>query len=171
MTDRALPAYSQLLDVADPAYRSRACGAATLAMVLGACGLDEAPSVEDVLARGLEMAAHEDGRGWLHRELAAVARSYGVHAHPEDWSGDPPEYAWEHLEDAVARGPVVVSVAKEFSPSQASHLVALCAVTPESATVYDPFRDTREGVRYDVPLAFLKEHWTRRIICVHPKAR
>jgi hypothetical protein len=171
MTERTLPAYSQLLDVTDPEFKRRACGAATLAMVLGACGLENPPSVDDVLARGIELDAHEEGRGWRHRELAAVARTYGVHAHPEDWSGDPPQYAWEHLEDHVARGTVIVSVAKEFSPSQASHLVALCALDGGTATVYDPFRETREEVRYEVPLAFLKEHWTQRIICVHPPAR
>lgn len=169
--DRTLPSYSQLSDVTDVAYQKRACGPAALAMVLGACGIDNAPSVDDVLARGLEHDAHEDGRGWRHRELAAVARTYGVHAHPEDWSGDPAPYAWEHLEDAVARGPVIASVAKEFSPSLASHLIVVSALGTDTATVHDPFRATREEVRYEVPLAYLKEHWTRRIICVHPPVR
>ncbi len=168
MTNRELPIYSQLLDVTDPAFKSRACGAASLAMVLGACGLENAPSVDEVLARGLELNAYSEGTGWLHRELAAVARSYGVHAHPEDWSGDPAAFAWEHLEDAVARGTVIVSVAKEFSPSAASHLVALCGLDGGTATVYDPFRDSHGDVRYEVSLDFLKQHWTRRIICVHP---
>ncbi len=169
MTDRTLPAYSQLLDVSDPAYRRRSCGAAALAMVLGASGIENPPSVEEVLARGLETGAYHEGNGWLHRELAAVARSFGVRAHPEDWSGDLPEDAWEHLEDAVARGPVVASVAPAFSPSESSHLIVVCGLEGGSATVYDPFRDTREGVRYEVPLATLREHWTQRIICVHPK--
>lgn len=167
MTDRVLPAYSQLLDVTDPEFKNRACGAATLAMVLGACGIPDAPTVDEVLARGIELNAYAGERGWLHRELSAVARSYGVHAHPEDWSGDALEFAWEHLEDAVTRGSVIVSVNPEFSPSKASHLVALCGLSGGTATVYDPFRDTREGIRYEVPIDFLKEHWTRRIICVH----
>lgn len=168
---RDLPAYSQLLDVADPAYRRRACGAASLAMVLGAAGIDNPPSVDEVLAKGLELGAYQEGGGWLHRELAAVGRSFGTHVHPEDWSGDPLAYAWEHLEDAVGRGPVVASVAPEFSPSESSHLVALVSLAGDVATVYDPFRDSREAVRYEVPVAFFKEHWTRRIICVHPPIR
>lgn len=171
MTERTLPAYSQLADVTDVEYKKRACGPAALAMVLGASGIENPPSVDEVLARGLEMNAHEEGRGWRHRELAAVARTYGVHAHPEDWSGDPTQYAWEHLEDAIMRGPIIISVSKEFSPSLASHLVALCGMDAETATVYDPFRETREEVRYDVPLSFLKEHWTQRIICVHPPTK
>lgn len=168
---RDLPSYSQLLDVDDPEFQKRACGAASLAMILGACGLENPPSVEEVLARGIEHGAYREGRGWLHRELSALARSYGVNAHPEDWSGEPLELAWEHLEDFVARGPVIASVTHRFSPSLDSHLVALCALADGHALVYDPFRDSREGIRYEVPLAYLREHWTRRIICVHAPKR
>lgn len=168
MTDRILPSYSQLLDVADPVMRHQACGAAALAMVLGASGLERAPSVDEVLKKGLASDAYRQERGWLHRELAAVARSYGVNAHPEDWSGDDLICAWEHLQDAVARGPVVASVDPSFSPSASSHLIVVCGLEDGSATIYDPFRAGRNEVRYEVPLEFLRDHWTRRIICIHP---
>lgn len=164
---RELPSYSQLLDVTDPAYQRRACGAASLAMMLGGCGLENPPSVDEVLARGIELKAYSEGSGWQHKEMAALARSFGVHAHPEDWSGDPDWAAWEHFEDSVARGPVMASVTKEFSPSQDSHLIVVCAMDAETASIYDPFRESHEGVRYTVPVAFLQQHWTGRILCVH----
>lgn len=168
---RDLPSYSQLLDVTDPAYKQRACGAASLAMLLGGCDLEESPTVDEVLARGIELQAYDEGKGWKHRELAAVARSFGVHAHSEDWSGDPDWAAWEHLEDAVSRSPVMASVTKEFSPSKDSHLIVICSVTGDFASVYDPFRDSHGGVQYEVPLSFMKQHWTGRILCVHAPRR
>lgn len=168
---RDLPSYSQLLDVSDPAYQRRACGAASLAMLLGGCSLETPPTVDEVLERGIEFGAYKPGAGWKHREMAALARSFGVHAHNEDWSGDPGWAAWEHLEDAVARSPVMASVTKEFSPSEDSHLIVICAMTEDTASVYDPFRDSREGIRYEVPVAFMKEHWTGRILYVHAPRR
>jgi len=164
---RDLPSYSQLLDVSDPAYQRRACGAASLAMLLGGCGLETPPSVDEVLARGIEHEAYKEGVGWRHREMATLARSFGVHAHHEDWSGDPDWAAWEHLVDLVARGPVMASVTKDFSPSEDSHLVVICGIDDEQASIYDPFRDNREGIRYAVPVAFLKRHWTQRVLCLH----
>jgi hypothetical protein len=38
----------------------------------------------------------------------------------------------------------------------------------DEAVIYDPFRAERDAIRYTVTTAFLREHWTQRIICVHP---
>ena len=168
---RNIPSYSQLLDVTDEAYKRRACGATSLAMLLGACNLEQPPTVDEVLTRGIETGAYEEGNGWLHREMAELARSYGVFAHAEDWSGDPGWAAWEHLQGFVMHGPIMLSVTKEFSPSESSHLIVLIALTETEAVINDPFREVRDDVHYTVPLEQLKQHWTKRILCVHPKTK
>lgn len=163
---RELPLYSQLLDIEDAAMRNRACGATALAMVLAFHRLPATP--DSILALGKENGAYIEERGWLHRELAGIARSFGTHAHSEDWSGDDPQSAWEHLEDTLARAPAVVSVRPAFSPSESSHLIAVASMDSDEAVIYDPFRAERDAIRYTVTTAFLREHWTQRIICVHP---
>lgn len=168
MSEQGFPNLSQLLDVLDPEMQRKACGAASAAIVLGGVGLSQAPTVDQVLAKGLTMGAYVPGTGWLHRELSSVIRSYGIHAHPEDWSGDPEQYAWEHLVDTVKRHAVIASVSPAFSPSDSSHLIVVAAITDEGVKVYDPYRDNRNEVHYTVDTTFFQQSWTQRIICIHP---
>jgi len=76
-----VPFVSQYADLGDHEWRSRGCGIASLAMVLGYWHLrdpaNRTMSVDELLRTGLEAGAYRQGIGWTHAGLLGVATALG----------------------------------------------------------------------------------------------
>jgi hypothetical protein len=170
--ERSIPArtvepHSQLSGVTAQEWQRRSCGVVALRMLMGY--LDPArsfPSLDGLIAEGVEAGAYMNERGWRHDGLAALARAHGFTAADYDWTALPKETAFSYFLACLAAHPVIASVAKAFSPSEDGHLVVVTGIQEGQVFVNDPLREKREDVPYSVPLPFFLEHWSRRAVVV-----
>lgn len=157
-----VPYFSQWSAVSDEAWRPRACGLASAAMVLGARGVAATP--DELLAEARAMTGHLawTEAGMPHAALCAIFRNRGLHSYHEEyrgrrfdhllgeWRDDLAldrahlDYGLAKIRAAAERGePVIVSVAPGFRTNEEGHLVVVTGRGEGGFSVHDP--DDRSG--------------------------
>ncbi|ROO88088.1 peptidase C39-like protein [Actinocorallia herbida] len=98
-------------------WSNRACGMASLRMILLAYGQDTPPLTE-LVKLGVKREAFITGTGWLHAGLAEIATEFGVPAQAEP-------VAAEDLLDRLTEAPLIFSVTERFPEDgrRGGHLV------------------------------------------------
>lgn len=166
---RIIRPHSQLRDVSDPEWHRRSCGIAALKMVMEFLSPNASfPSLDALIAEGVQKGAYLENKGWSHDGLVALARKYGFSAAGYDWTALSASQAFSYFLRCLSEYPLIASVTKEFSPSKANHLIVVRGIRGNIVSVTDPLRLTDEEMAYTVPLEYFLQHWTRRIIYIAP---
>lgn len=115
-----VPYYSQFLDIQDPFWMLRACGAVSLQMVLEFFGKDKRDLVE-ICKEALLKEGYHIENGWVHDYLVSYAQSHGLCSYRKEQVEDVSEIA-NHLQKY---GPVIVSVEKRVLEQKRFHIIVL----------------------------------------------
>ena len=167
---RALPRYSQYLDVVDPAWQPKACGIVALRTVLAYWqGEENILSADALIQEGLALDGFISGIGWKHQTLVDIARAQGCEAQRADWSKEDSSAAFTHLQDAVARGPVIASIHTHLDPtSPDGHLIVVHGIDT-AVHYYDPAQKERDAIPQEAPIADFISGWKKRVILISPQ--
>ncbi len=119
----SVPYYSQFLDLTDPFWMLRACGAASLKMVAEF----EGAKVQDILSlcqEAKDRGGYDMENGWIHDYMVSKAKELGLDAYRREGLTDTKELV-AHLD---AGHPVIVSVEKRVLEQKRFHLLVLLGV-------------------------------------------
>jgi ABC-type bacteriocin/lantibiotic exporter with double-glycine peptidase domain len=113
-----VPHYGQFLDIEDDYWKERTCGIVSLAMVLDY--YDIAFDIKNLFGEALKIDNYDDKIGWKHQTIVDLAEKYGLLAERTE------EQTIEKLLEALDNEePVIISVYKNFNPSNGGHLIVL----------------------------------------------
>ena len=187
-----VPYFSQHRDVHDESWKSRACGAVCLKMVLEFFGQKRSlavPTVDELIQEGIAIRATSEA-GWIHTRVALLAHNHGFPAYNEEFRSVKVDYdkqrfsEGEHTEQLMRYGitkiaetlrsgrPVIASVSKRFEHKELFHQVVLTGVRGAGPNLQgffynDPdYMNSEEGSHRFVDLATFTEHWRRFAIFV-----
>jgi hypothetical protein len=174
-----IPFVSQYADLGDHEWRSRGCGIASLAMVLGYWhrrnSANRTLPVDMLLRAGLDAGAYREGIGWTHAGLFRIARDLGYDGQTFDFAerGPTPKDAhgaWQELLRSLADGPVMASVFSGLDPGRGGgHIVVVTGWDGNLVSFADPEEMTAwDGNRLIVLERFLTGY-KRRFIAVRPR--
>jgi len=171
-----VPYYSQYLDITDEMWQPRACGIASLKMLLESRGA-EMPLLDEMTMQGNAIGAYGDS-GWKHDGLIALAKQYGVKLSRAEWrkseSKSPDELNVEGVNFLIselrAGRAVIVSAIKKFEELDKFHIVVLTGFEEKDGAVIgfyynDSDAHTRaDGESQFVPLDIFRSKWRRMAI-------
>jgi hypothetical protein len=165
----------------------RWCGIASLWMVLAFHLGDQVPTVDDLLAK---YGPDFEGNGFQHKDLLKIARDLGLYGFRKSWWAEPGVQdlyakfkgegeseeelqAWmeTNLEEGIftleglidEKCPVIVSVSREFSPSDSTHLIVVIGYEDGALIVHDPYK---KGPAFRVSKEEFKRYWIRQAIII-----
>jgi hypothetical protein len=173
-----VPFYSQHMDVKDPAWKERACGAIALQMVLDYLGV-ETPTPDEFIKHGIAMGAHGQW-GWVHAGLVALASSFGVTLERKEFRSQDDHEAQELLVEGVREliaslehdKPVLISAIKKWIEEKKFHMMVLVGFETDEGVLkgfyyHDPDTFTpEEGKNQFVPIETFKKYWRRMAIFI-----
>ncbi len=161
----SVPFYSQFRDIREVKWQKLGCGIADLAMLIEFYKPGTV-SVNTLLKEGIEAGAFLDGAGWKHKDLALLARPYGLEGANYDLSQEDMDTAFAKFEEFLQEGPVIASVHYTFDPkNKIPHLAVINGI--EGGTIYynDP-AETSGGKKISV--SNFKKAWKKRFIVIRP---
>lgn len=159
-----VPFYSQFADISDPSWQKVGCGVASLAMILDYYG--STPPVDELLETGVARGAYLNNAGWTHAGLIGLSEDYGLSGETISLAGNPMDSAFAALEDAVANGPVMVSVHYTFEPTNPiPHLAVVTGIKDGRVYYNDPAEATGGG---SITADRFKRAWKKRYIEIRP---
>jgi ABC-type bacteriocin/lantibiotic exporter with double-glycine peptidase domain len=116
----SVPYYSQFVDVADPFWMLRACGACCLKMVAEYHGKD-VPDIITLCNEAHERGGYDMINGWVHDYLVMKARELGLQAHRKEGM----ENLDEMFSSLDSDNPVIVSIEKRVLEQKRFHMVVV----------------------------------------------
>ncbi len=159
-----VPFYSQFADISSLSWQKRACGIASLAMLIDFYKPDTI-TPQKLLIRGINSGAYTDA-GWSHQGLANLATKYGLKGKVYDLSKLSSQTAFNQFKDILKNGPVMVSIHYKFDPkSTIPHLVVINGVANDTIYYNDPAAKTGEK---KISVADFMKGWKKRFITVRP---
>lgn len=171
-----IPFISQYLALPSE-WQERGCGIVALKIVLDYWhSKDENNTslpLEDILELALALGAYKEGIGWSHSGLAELAAQLGYRAWnrdlPHEFKGVTPTQAIMILREDIANGPVLVSIWKNYDPTQkGGHIVVAHAMNTHEIAVIDPEKKDEADGRYTMTIADFEKGFKMRSICVLP---
>ncbi len=115
-----VPYYSQYLDISDPFWMPRGCGATDFAMIVEALGTPK----QDILAickTAKEEGGYDMSNGWVHDYIVKKAQELGFEAYRKEGLTSIDEL----ISSLDAGNPVLVSVEKRVLEQRKFHTVVL----------------------------------------------
>ena len=114
---------------------------------------------------GNRCGAYAEGAGWKHRDLALLARPYGLQGASYDLSRADADTAFVEIKKALAEGPVIASVYYEFDPeSPIPHLAVINGIRGDTVYYNDPAAGAGNKT---ISTDMFKKGWKKRFIAVH----
>ncbi|MDQ5889828.1 MAG: hypothetical protein QG609_321 [Patescibacteria group bacterium] len=156
--------YSQHLDIKNPVWREKACGIASLGMILG----NKISDLNELYQLGLDKGAYLPGVGWRHTGLVDLAKHFGFkNSYNLDLAQMDTSEALAKLKDELKNGPVIVSVFAHYEHGhKEGHLIVLLSLNDSEAEVLDPAASTREDIHQFIPTEKFVTGWKKRLIVV-----
>lgn len=115
-----VPYYSQFIDVNDPFWMLRACGATSLKMVAEFHGI-LVPAILDLCNEARDRGGYDIDNGWVHDYLVQKAQELGLHAKRKE--------GLTSIDEIIASldsgNPVIVSVEKRVLEQKRFHIIVL----------------------------------------------
>jgi Peptidase_C39 like family len=115
-----VPYYSQFVDVTDPFWMLRACGAVALKEVVEFHGVI-VPDIVTLCNEGKDRGGYDMENGWVHDYLVLKAKELGLEAHRKEGL-ETLDGVIEYLEKG---NPVIVSVEKRVLEQKRFHIIVL----------------------------------------------
>src|SRR3989344_417694 len=160
-----VPFYSQFRDIREVKWQKLGCGIADLAMLIEFYKPGTV-SVNTLLKEGIESGAFLNGAGWKHKDLARMARPYGLEGASFDLSREDMDTAFAKFEKILREGPVIASVYYTFDPKNPiPHLAVINGIEDDVVYYNDP-AETSGGKKISV--SDFKKAWKKRFITVRP---
>ena len=158
----SVPYYSQFIDVQDPFWMIRACGATSLKMVCEFHG-KELPDIVTLCNEGKEKGGYDMKNGWIHDYLVAEAKSLGLEAYRKEGLTDMSEL----MTFLEAGNPVIVSVEKRVLEQKRFHILVLVGFDDEGFIYHEPESTDKEKGRYrKCSFDTFMEYWRGKAIFV-----
>ncbi len=115
-----VPYYSQFVDIEDPYWMLRACGAMCLKMVAEFHGVP-APDILKLCNEAKDRGGYHMNNGWIHDYLVMKAKELGLHAYRKEGLT-----SFAEIEESLISGnPVIVSVEKRVLEQTRFHMVVI----------------------------------------------
>jgi uncharacterized protein YvpB len=130
-----VPYYSQFLDVQDPFWMLRACGATSLKMVAEYHGKDVF-DITTLCNEAKERGGYDMTNGWVHDYLVMKAKELGLQAHRKE--------GLTTIDEIIAAldnaNPVIVSVEKRVLEQTRFHMLVIVGYDngQSSSTTHNP---------------------------------
>ncbi|MGM0482408.1 MAG: C39 family peptidase [Patescibacteria group bacterium] len=160
-----VPFFSQSEDISLSYWKSRACGVASLAMIIEFHSPGRT-SPQELLSEGLDSGYYLSGAGWTHQGLASLAHKYDLEGSPYDLSHMDTETAYSRMRSLLEKGPIIASVFHGFDPqSPIPHLVVVNGVKDGLVYFNDPDGSSGGG---SISVDGFKRGWKKRFITAHP---
>lgn len=115
-----VPYYSQFVDINDPFWMIRACGAASLKMVVEYHG-KVVPDFISLCNEAKDRGGYDMSNGWVHDYLVTKAQELGLIAHREEGLADLSKI----ITSLEFGNPVIVSVEKRVLEQKRFHIIVL----------------------------------------------
>lgn len=116
----SVPYYSQFVDIQDPFWMLRACGAASLLMIAEFHGVKDLDMLS-LCNEAKEKGGYDLENGWVHDYLVAKANELGLTSHRKEGMLNTDEL----VSSLCAGNPVIVSVEKRVLEQKRFHMVVL----------------------------------------------
>jgi hypothetical protein len=114
------PYYSQFVDITDPFWMLRACGACSLKVAVESHGVS-APDLLTLCNEAQERGGYDIENGWVHDYLVTKAQELGLQAYRKEGITD----LTEVISFLKQGNPVIVSVEKRVLEQTRFHLITL----------------------------------------------
>lgn len=164
-----VPHFAQYIDVLDPYWKERSCAIVSLCMVMNYYGKEV--DVHEVLELGLKQCEYDPKVGWRHDVIVSIAKHYGFEAHRTE-----NDSINTLLESLSKDEPVIVSIYKNFDPTEGGHLAVLTGyfVNSKTGEVISLFVNDPIGLPYKyknkgIPLDVFEKGWKKRAIYVRKR--
>ncbi|TSC52640.1 MAG: Uncharacterized protein LiPW41_10 [Parcubacteria group bacterium LiPW_41] len=168
---KKVPQYSQFLDVTKKGWKIRACGVASLAMVLDHYKKNKKTSIDKLIDYGVSIGAHNKELGWIHSGIVNIAKHEGFKGERYDWRDIDANISFNKMNEYLKNGPIIASIHKNFNPKNSGHLVVVTSKNKSHITIHDPIARKREQIKREIPIDVFLTGWKKRIVVVRPKSK
>jgi uncharacterized protein YvpB len=125
-----VPYYSQFVDVQDPFWMLRACGACSFKSIIEFHG-KEIPDIVSLCKEAFDRGGYDLQSGWVHDYLVIKAKELGFQAHRREGI-----YEIKELVEFLDKGsPVIVSVEKRVLEQKRFHMVVLVGYEEDNGKI------------------------------------
>jgi ABC-type bacteriocin/lantibiotic exporter with double-glycine peptidase domain len=128
-----VPYYSQFVDLPDPFWMLRACGATCLKMVAEYHKID-APDIVTLCNEAREREGYHMTNGWVHEYLVTKAKELGLQAYRKE--------GLENFDEIIvslnAGNPVIVSVEKRVLEQTRFHMIVVVGYEDGKVLYHEP---------------------------------
>lgn len=162
----SVPFYSQFADISSPSWQKVGCGIASLAMIIDY--YKPAVAVDQLLNEGIRSGAYIDSAGWSHAGLIALSEHYGLSGSTIGLYEYSMDDAFLKLTEAVAEGPVMVSVHYTFQPTNPIPHLAVITDVKDGLVYYNDPAEAHGGG--SITAEQFKSAWKKRYIAIRPTA-
>ena len=138
-----VPYYSQFVDIQDPFWMLRACGAVSLKMVAEYNGAN-VPDLLTLCNEAKDRGGYDMTNGWVHDYLVMKAKELGLHAERKEGMTDVDEL----IAFLEAGKPVIVSVEKRVLEQTRFHMLVLVGFDDEGFIYHEPESTDKEKGQY-----------------------
>jgi len=160
---------SQFLDVKNKKWQNKSCGIISLKIVLSYwLGEKFNTSIEKLIKLGLKENAYLENIGWKHKGLAKIAEKFGLKAKNFDWFKENNSKAFKKFLKFLKKGPVIVSIYKNFKVGESSHLIVAFKNDRKYIYILEPAAKKRNDIFQKINLKKFKAGWKKRIIFIFP---
>ena len=140
-----VPYYSQFIDIQDPFWMIRACGAASLKMVTEFFGVPTADMVT-LCNEAKEQRGYDMTNGWVHDYLVSKATDLGLQAHRKEGLED-----FVSIKTALDQGnPVIASVEKRVLEQKRFHMIVVVGHEEGSFIYHEPESTNKDRGQYRI---------------------
>jgi len=141
----SVPYYSQFVDIEDPFWMLRACGAACLKMV-GEFHGAVVPDLVTLCNEAKDKGGYDMTNGWVHDYLVTKAQELGLQVYRKE--------GLTNVEDVIAfleaGNPVIVSVEKRILEQKRFHIIVLVGYEDGNFIYHEPEATDKEKGQYRV---------------------
>ncbi len=166
-----VPYYSQFVDIQDPFWMIRACGAVAFKEVVEFYNVT-VPDIVTLCNEGKERGGYDMENGWIHDYLVMKAKELGLAAHRRE--------GLDNLDEIITYlkkgNPVIVSVEKRVLEQKRFHIIVLTgfetATNDESALISNFYYHESEstergrGAHRICDTETLEKHWRGKAIFI-----
>jgi uncharacterized protein YvpB len=138
-----VPYYSQFVDIQDPFWMLRACGAVSLKMVGEFHGVP-VPDVLTLCNEAKERGGYDMSNGWMHEYLVTKAHELGLHAERKEGL----QTADEVIGSLEKGNPVIVSVEKRVLEQKRFHILVIVGYEDGQFIYHEPESTDKERGSY-----------------------
>jgi hypothetical protein len=138
-----VPYYSQFVDIQDPFWMLRACGAACLKMVAEFQGA-QVPDLVSLCNEAKEKGGYDMTNGWVHDYLVMKARALGLEAERKEGLSS----ADDIFASLDACNPVIASVEKRVLEQTRFHMIVVVGYEDGKVIYHEPESTDKEKGQY-----------------------